>query len=223
MFPKEKLYILFAYLMKNNNIKLNPFQIQAIVGSILGDASLGFSKKIQGKFIGNARLVFGYKNQEYANFILNIYLSVCTQTRKLTPFPNPNKGIPTESYFFSTRAFSELTILHSQWYLLDSNLNTFIKKVPLNIYELLTPVGLAIWLMDDGTWEGSGVGIATHSFTHDEVLLLVNVLTNKFGLLCTIQKHKGLHRIYIRAASIPLLRLIVLPHFLPTMLYKLNL
>jgi len=88
--------------------------------------------------------------------------------------------------------------------------------------ELLTPRGLAFWIMDDGSWVGSGIKISTHSFTLSEVELLINVLSVKFGLACTIQKGKkdGQWLIYIKAESIPKLRELTSCYFHNSMLYK---
>jgi len=37
----------------------------------------------------------------------------------------------------------------------------FIKIVPLNIEELITPIGLAHWIMDDGLKSGNGICLST--------------------------------------------------------------
>ncbi len=47
-------------------------------------------------------------------------------------------------------------------------MNLFIVKekkiVPSNIADLLTPVSLAYWIMDDGTFTGSGLRLSTPFF-----------------------------------------------------------
>ena len=85
--------------------------------------------------------------------------------------------------------------------------------VPLNIGDLLTPLGLCYWLADDGGFCKSThrVTIATHSFTLAEVKLLINVLENKFGLP---------YRIRISAKSLADLQKRLSPHMPPMMLYK---
>jgi hypothetical protein len=47
-----------------------------------------------------------------------------------------------------------------------------VKVVPSNIDELLTPLGLAYWIMCDGSFTGSGVRLNTQSFTLSELELL---------------------------------------------------
>ena len=80
--------------------------------------------------------------------------------------------------------------------------------VPFNILNLLTPIGLAPWIQQDGSFHkiSKGVTICTDSFTKKEVELICFVLTEKFNLSGTIQRapNKSLDRfrIYISAKSV---------------------
>ena len=47
-----------------------------------------------------------------------------------------------------------------------------LKIVPLNIHELLTPRGLAYWIMDDGSLQNKGLHLNTYGFTSQDVLKL---------------------------------------------------
>ena len=75
------------------------------------------------------------------------------------------------------------------------------KIVPANIGELLTPVGLAYWLCDDGHFQkaGGGVYFCTDSFSLVEVELLVSVLKKHFNLVGNIHSisNKKYNRIYL--------------------------
>ena len=94
--------------------------------------------------------------------------------------------------------------------------------VPKNISELLTPLALAILIMDDGTWK-PGVRIATNCFTKEEVELLSLALDSKFNLKSSLHKNNNNYQLYIKQESLPLLRKLVLPYMVPSMLYKLGL
>ena len=72
--------------------------------------------------------------------------------------------------------------MQSLWYVWSNELNKFIKIVPLNIKELLTPIGIAQWKLDYGYRAGNRVILYTDNYTLSEVELLISVLTNKFGL-----------------------------------------
>lgn len=99
------------------------------------------------------------------------------------------------------------------------------KRVPDNIMDVLTPVGLAHWIMGDGSRHNLGLHLSVYAFTLSEVQLLINVLELKFGLKCSIHKHStigGKPRIYIWQESMIKLRLLVNDHIIPSMKYKLH-
>jgi hypothetical protein len=63
-----------------------------------------------------------------------------------------------------------------------------VKVIPQNIYDLLTPAGLAHFIMGDGTREpGYGVILCTDSYTILDVVRLMNVLMIKYRLECTLR------------------------------------
>lgn len=93
---------------------------------------------------------------------------------------------------FSTKSLKNWNSLYFAWYL------NGVKIIPSNIYDILTPVGLAYWIRDDGGLCGKGFHLNSNAFTKMEVELLISVLKNKFGLTCTLHSR---NRIYIHAKS----------------------
>ena len=79
------------------------------------------------------------------------------------------------------------------------------KLVPYNIDELLTDIGLAHWIMDDGSKQGNGLHLNVYAFSPECVDRLINVLTNKFGLKCSIHFKDDKTRIYVFKESMELL------------------
>lgn len=89
--------------------------------------------------------------------------------------------------------------------------------------------------MGDGFWDSTSktVVICTDNFTLKEVELLISVLSEKFGLISTVQKRTQANKkvCWMRSASIrfsskseninKLVRL-VRPYIISSMLYKLN-
>lgn len=122
-------------------------------------------------------------------------------------------------YEFNTFTFRSLSWVHKMFY------KNGTKVIPTNISEYLTPLALAVWIMDDGGWVNSGVRIATNSFELTEVELLNSVIKSKYNLETTIQKIwiKDKYSIYIKKQSIHHLRSIVGPFIHSTMLYKIGL
>lgn len=103
------------------------------------------------------------------------------------------------------------------------------KILPLNIGDLLNPLALALWIQDDGYWNNAVI-LCTDNFTYSEVLILGHVLESNFSLLNTINiktRSDGTVcwrlRISSKHENLAKLREIVLPHFAPSMLYKLGL
>ena len=64
-------------------------------------------------------------------------------------------------------------------------------KKKLNIGELLTPLGLAYWISDDGYIDKrrNRVILSTDSYSLEEVNLLSKALTENFNLDCFVNKH----------------------------------
>ena len=90
--------------------------------------------------------------------------------------------------------------------------------------DILTPVGLAYWIMDDGGFTGTGLKIYTNAFSQDELNLLVEALDTKFCLKASIHKSsiENQRTIYISKKQLPLVIDLVKEHMHPSMLYKLN-
>nr|AYE93248.1 LAGLIDADG homing endonuclease [Termitomyces sp.] len=104
---------------------------------------------------------------------------------------------------YSSVSFATLTLPcfnHYRSLFYDSNNK---KIVPSTIQNLLTPIGLAYWIMDDGSIQNSGLHLNTYGFTSSDVIKLKTVIENLFvlngekPLKCSIHKHKKGDRIYI--------------------------
>jgi LAGLIDADG DNA endonuclease family len=96
-------------------------------------------------------------------------------------------------------------------------------KIVSNIYELLTPRGLAFWIIDDGSRHGDRLHICVYAFSNEYVDKLMFILQDKFNLKCSIYYNRDKKpRIYIFKESMDILRSIDGTYF-KEMLYKLGL
>lgn len=116
---------------------------------------------------------------------------------------------------FATRTNPVFTEWHSRFYQ-DGR-----KSVPDGIDELLSPLALTIWLMDDGAADYAGVTLQTHSFKELEVERLASAMRIRFRLAVTLRANKGGLILYVKACSLERLRSIVKPHLLDEFAYKL--
>ena len=116
-----------------------------------------------------------------------------------------------------TRSMLCITELYNKFYL------NKVKVIKPSIYNDLTSVGLAHWIMGDGTFNGITLLLCTDSYTIKEVVLLINVLIIKYDIHCTIRYYNQRYpRIYILKKYLPKIRQIVLPYMHLSMLYKLG-
>ena len=113
----------------------------------------------------NARLGFrqSIKHFQYLWFVFTIQRSYCNS------FPIPvwtrQKGKTHLGVQVTTRSLPFLTEIWNEWY------STGEKRLSSNIYELLTPVVIAHWIMGDGNRHKElGLVLATDAYTLDEIL-----------------------------------------------------
>ena len=217
-------YILISFLPITKKIE------EAIIGDMLGDGHIGLGniKKWPGM---NGRLEFTFSKDnlpyvQYLKFI--VYANICTKTES-TPYPNPKKTNKLiTQYWFSTKRLSFFTKLHKIWYKEENG--KFIKIVPKNIKKLLTPIGLAHWIMGDGYWSSGTTYLCTDNFNNEEVQLLIKTLFNNFYLIAKINTRKRDNNIICwrirfsgKKKNIEILRNFISPYMIPEMLYKIGL
>lgn len=190
---------------------------EILIGLSLGD--LYINKRIS---CLNPSLMFrqGIVHEEYLRQLYTLFQNYCPQGPKIqNPKPDKRTGKVYSAIYFQTYALPCFTELYNLFYL-DGK-----KLVPLNMGDLLTPLGLCYWIGDDGGFckTTQRITLATHSFTLAEVELLISVLVNKFGLKCTLDKQNAGFRIRISAKSLADLQKLLAPHMPPMMLYKIGL
>lgn len=210
--------------------------ISLIIGSTLGDSHL--EKRTNG--VGT-RIVFeqSNKNVEYLMWFHKFLSSrgYCNpQSPKLHKRIRKNGEIFFH-YRIKSYTFSSLNWLHDMFYKetiiydqIEPEFNNhklsckYVKIIPTNLEDYLTPLALAIWFSDDGSKAGTGAKISTNCFTHEEVALLCDILHNKYKLYTRINSggtNKG-EVIRISTKSMSNFSKIVKPLMVPSLHYKLG-
>ena len=193
-----------------------------IIGLLLGDGH------IQKRAInGNSRFIYGQSslrlhNLNYFKHVLELFKPYLSEDFILKEkfFKNKITNIKYSSVNFATLSLPCFNDYKNLFY---SSKN--IKIVPSNIKNLLTPIGLAYWIMDDGSLQNKGLHLNTYGFNTEDILNLKKTLENMFGensLKCSIHKHKSGERIYIWERSMELLRNNIYQYMHKDMLYKIN-
>ena len=136
----------------------------------------------------NARLVFrqGYKNASYLLHLYDLFQEYVLTPPKISTVKDKKNGNLRYNLSFATLALPCFNELYELFY--TSTADTTGKKIiPSNISDLLTPVSLAYWIMDDGSFTGSGLKLHTNAFSIEELNILKEALEKNFGLIATIQ------------------------------------
>lgn len=209
-----------AFILPNINAdkRIGPHNediISVLVGSLLGD---GFGEREKS---GGVRFRFRQSvvHKDYLFWLYNFFNTRGYCTNNLPVLYTQKTGDKVLEYYrFGTYRFTSLLWLYKLFY----NHNK-IKVIPKNIADFLTPLALAIWFMDDGTWKKPGVRFATNSFTKEEVLLLSSALETKFNIKSSLHKNGNNFQLYIKQESMCIFKELVLPYMVPSMHYKLGL
>lgn len=208
-------FILPNYKAKSRIGPHNEDVISVLVGSLLGD---GHGEKLKN---GGVRFRFRQKatHKDYLFWLYNFFniRGYCSNNVPIF-YIQKYDGKIYEAYRFGTYGFTSLLWLYKLFYT-----NSKVKVIPVNITDLLTPLALAIWIMDDGTWNKPGIRITTNCFVKKEVELLKLVLETKFNIKSTLHKNNDRYQLYIKQESMYILKELILPYIVPSMLYKLGL
>jgi hypothetical protein len=204
---------------KNSLFKLTTVQLEAVIGLMLGDASL---QSQNGGKTYRIKFEWGDRNKAYAFHVHQLFdewvLSEPHQKSRLSPKGKLviNWGFQT----FSHEAFNPIAnlFLVNQRKSINENL----------INDHLTPRGLAYWFMDDGgkldynkNSKNKSIVLNTQSFTSLEVENLSKQLSIKFNLLCEVRSNKGKKVIVISNNSYQTLYNLIDPYLVNEMRYKL--
>ena len=157
--------------------------------------------------------------------VKKIYLKYLVELLPPPTHPTPPEwgGVGEEGAYycrFKTFTFSSFGWIYDSFYI------NKVKVVPSFIKEYLSPLALAVWIMDDGGWiKNRGLKLATNCLKKSDVELLAGILRDRYDLKVSIVSAGKINQycIYIPKASIPKLVGIVKPHIHPIFLYKFNL
>lgn len=189
--------------------------LEIFFGKMLGDGNLHIG--------GALRFCHSGKQKEYIEYCYKLFEKYTTSPIKSVLRQKKGSENTNEELYFSTRSiFKEYLDI---FYVTDEVNKTRTKILPKNIEEYITPISLAFWIMDDGMRNHNQLGLCTHSFTKEENLLLIKILTEKFNFNCKlhIQKDKRYPDkvwYFIRIYNVEVVWGLVKKWITPSMYYK---
>lgn len=192
--------------------RISDFQKEFLVGCLLGDGRL---ESRSGGKSARLRIHHGEKQKDLIFWKYEIMRNLVSAAPKkilcgktLHPFK------VYYSWYFHTLTLQELGVMYRDFYQENK------KILPENIANMLTPIGLAIWLMDDGCYDDRAIILNTQNFSLKEQETLKGVLQRKFGLHAGINKDRSNFRLRIVKEDFPILKRIVSHYVIPSMRYK---
>lgn len=192
---------------------LSNIQKQMILGSLLGDMSLT-NPEINRSI--NSRLAIVQSQQQKELFMKKVEIlgEFMGSYRLYTSQPDARTGKIYKSWRGNSKAHKVFTDIYSILY--PDNIKTLTKEY---LEQIHSPIALAYWFMDDGTFDGH---IATNCFKEQEVDLLINWLYNRWNINSTKQHQLSNFVLYISQKSRLEFEKLIFPYVLPSMYYKLK-
>ena len=190
---------------------------EILVGLLLGDVSAQRPKPTVNTRIQFAQSVI---HEDYILHLYELFKDYCKAAPKIiTPMAHKKTGKVYPYIKFEARTLPCFN------YYYDIFHRAGVKYVPTNIAELLTPLSLAYWICDDGSFHKRDrvILLCTNGFTLEGVNLLINVLTDKFGINCAIERQRGKFTIRIPKKSLPVVQALLKDVMPSMMLYKIGL
>lgn len=192
---------------------------EILIGLLLGGVCAQDQKRLTK---GRTCLYFeqSIKNKDYIFHLFELFKHHSRSEPKISErIADKRSGKIYTRVQFATNALSCFNELYHTFYPKGK------KIVPWNIEELLTPLGLAYWICDEGSFQKKHkcINIVTNSYTLQEVDLLLGVLRSKFNLSCTIKEERTGYIITIAASSVLYLQSILKPIMPSMMMHKIGL
>jgi len=215
----ETKYWQKKWILIKNSLTLTSKQKAVIIGSLLGDGTMRIGR---GAKNANFKIEHGLKQKRYVDWKYHILQSfVFTKPEMSYRYRENNEKYP-KSWWFRTIRHPILTEIYRRFYLGEGYRNGR-KIIPLDIKDDFTPLALAVWIMDDGSYSRGIINISTYSFSLQEIRYLQEYLEEQFKIEAVFYKDrdKG-YRMYFRKQETNKLIRIIHPHIISSMMYKIG-
>lgn len=200
-------------------IDLTPEQHQIVLGAILGDASILVYKDSTPDWLCPMRLTQGQGQEAYLEWKkekLSLYFPRAEPKR----YVNTGLGAGTVRLEYNSIPHPAFTMYRKLFYPGGK------KHLSLEILNRLEPQGIAVWLMDDGSFnKPSGwIQIASHSFSREENEMTAQWFWDRWRIQPFVYqlRSRGLWFLEFNRPAVQALVPLVRDYFFPPLLYKLG-
>jgi intein/homing endonuclease len=202
----KHLYKLGYNFRDSRDIGLTDEERQILTGSFLGDGAADI-------YLNRASYVtnHGYVQKNYVDWLNSKLYRIV----RCKPQVRRNGGWGRYTYSMHTMGMEDIKEITDKLYINNK------KTVTQEYLDLLTPLGLAVWYMDDGSESGM---LSTHGFSKEENELISAYLLSKWGIenKVGVDTDKNLYFILINAKGKRALNSIIKEYIPDCMKYKIG-
>lgn len=184
------------------SLNLTDLQRSILVGTLLGDGHL--ETQDMGKTY-RLKIEHQFLQKDYLDWLHDQFKEWVRNGVKHRIKKNSKEYVLFSTYSHGTFRF------YAQQFYVDKK-----KIIPKLITELLDPIALAIWYMDDGSWKSSHHNtfiIHTVGFVKKDLERVQDTLKKNFGIETNLHKQKEKYwRLYIKSESAEIFRKIIEPY-----------
>lgn len=201
------------------SLVLTQKQKELIMGSLLGDGTMRLGK---GAKNANFKVEHGLLQKDYV-FWKYHKLKKFVFTEPRISFRYEENGVKyPKSWWFRTIRHPELTEIFSLFYKGNGFL-TGKKIIPASLEEFFTPLALAVWIMDDGSFNKKRIDISTYAFSFQKIQKLRSVLRGIYKINSSFYKDRSKgYRLYFNRKETEILIQLIHPYIIPSMRYKIG-
>lgn len=189
---------------------------QLLYGTLLGDGYM-FVPQYRGRKLKHPKLIIAHSVNQSA--LVHAKCEVIKEYVGSQPRIQKNGGWGVDRLKFETKTSPDFEPVYKLCYPGGK------KVVTYEWLDQLDEVGLAWWIMDDGTRAQSAVGmrISTEGFSYDEHLIIQDWFWSRWALEVGIMHAKrGMYCIKIGKLNAHKLSQMIQPYIIPSMAYKLQ-
>lgn len=201
------------------SLALSEKQRELLVGSLLGDGTMRLGKGARNT---NLKIEQGLKQKDYVFWKYEVLKPFVLTEPRMSYRYDTNKEKYSKSWWFRTVRHPLLTEVFNLFYVGDGY-RSGRKIVPNAIQNDLTPLTLAVWIMDDGSYSRGVLDISTYSFRLSEIELLQRAISNRYNIHFRLHsdRDKG-YRMYCNKTETNALINVIIPYIIPSMMYKIG-
>lgn len=201
-----------------NTLSLSQEQYQIIIGGLLGDSYYKKSNNI-------IRLYHSTKQEEYLKWKYSFF-----DHNQVSRLYHGKRTINNREYEYIYFTIKKNTLNDISSFILHNLYsNDGRKKISMKYLNELSPLGLAIWWLDDGclsVHKGNRYGkLCTHCFNYEENVLIQKFFHEKYGIDVDIKKEKDYYFIRLNVCALKKMISLIYPYIcqIPCMIYKIDL